>query len=70
MKTDLQLSDLNNPDKIVGIQTTKDGFIDADLTYQGFQETKGRWQLWAKWEGQLLCIKAWNKSSVLATYTA
>jgi len=66
----LKLSDLHNPDKITAILHNNGLFIEAGEN-QAFQETKGRWELWQKDPlicGRLLCVKAWNKSAVIACY--
>ena len=66
---DLNLSDLNNPNQVTAILHNNGRFVGIDPKDQGFQETKGRYELWQKLEdGRLLCVKAWNKKSVIATY--
>ena len=64
----LNLSDLHNPDKTTGILLKDTTYIVASQN-QGFQETKGRYELWEKLkDGRLLMVIRWNKKSVLATY--
>jgi hypothetical protein len=66
---DLQLSDLHNPEAVIAILHNNGQFIKRDPKDQGFQETSGRYELWQKLEdGRLLCVRAWNKKSVVATY--
>ena len=66
---DLNLADLNNPSNITAILHNNGKIFEIDPKDQGFQETKGRYELWQKLEdGRLLCVKAWNKRSVIATY--
>jgi hypothetical protein len=64
----LNLSDLRNPDKTTGILLNDTTYIAVGEN-QGFQETKGRYELWEKLkDGRLLMVIRWNKKSVLATY--
>jgi len=66
---ELQISDLHNPDNVKAIQTNAGLYIEIVPKKQGWQETKGRWQLWEKFlDGRLLCLRQWNKKAVLATY--
>ena len=64
----MDLSDLHNPDKTTAILLNNTTYIVAGEN-QGFQETKGRYELWEKIkDGRLLMVIRWNKKSVLATY--
>lgn len=65
----LQLTDLHNPHNITAIMSTSGQFTERDKTDQGFQETKGRYELWQKMDnGHLMKVKGWNKKAILATY--
>lgn len=63
----MELSELYNPTKIGAILTKKNDYIVCG-TNQAFQTYGKRIELWEKHEERLLCIKAWNSKSILATY--
>ncbi len=60
----MNLSDLHNPDKITAITLNNgDGMVLGKN--QGWQETKGRYELWWDDNGLLRLVNRWNKKSVL-----
>ena len=58
---------LHNPDNITTIVTSQ-GVIVGIQENQGWQETKGRWELWTLDNKLLRLVKSWNKKAVLSVY--
>lgn len=69
MIKDLQLSDLHNPQKVVGVFLKNGDYFEALKDTQGWQERPGSWELWQKMEcGFLIRVQRWLKKSVVGVY--
>ena len=65
----MDVSNLHNPNGIQAILHNDGNTYAANGVKQGFQETKGRYELWEEFEeGMMARLKAWNKKSVLFVY--
>ena len=70
MNHELNLSDLHNPQKVVGIMI-KNGDYFEEAPNQQWPERPGSWELWQKLDdGRLIRVQRWLKKSVIATYVA
>ena len=60
----MNLTDLQNPNRIIGVLEYRSNHFIELADDQGFQELDKRIELWGMIDGRLMKIKGWNKTSV------